>query len=78
MRACQGAGPQTIVMVTVEPFLVMVPAAGSEERTVPKNPPRMASSLTVNPAPSRSERASSRWSPTTSGIATFSGPLDTV
>ena len=78
MRACQAEGPQTIVMVTVEPFLVMVPAAGSEERTVPKNPPRMASSLTVNPALSRRERASSRWSPTTSGIATFSGPLDTV
>lgn len=34
------AACQTIVRVTVEPLRAMVPAAGLDARTVPKNPPR--------------------------------------
>ena len=74
---CLGRG-QTIVIVTTLPFFSIVPAAGSVCRTVPKKPPRIASSCTVKPAASRAARASWRWRPTTSGTATFSGPFDTV
>ena len=50
-------GGQTIVIVTTLPFFSIVPAAGSVCRTVPKKPPRIASSWTVKPAASRAVRS---------------------
>ena len=65
-------------MVTLESGLTLEPGAGSVERTVPKGPPRRLLTSTLSPASSRIFLASSWLLPVTSGIVTFSGPLETV
>src|SRR6478752_937888 len=64
------------MMMTAVPLRTTVPAAGFVPFTLPRGDPWVP--LTVRPAPCSAEAASVTDMPTTGGIATVGGPLDTV